>query len=111
MKINAHQEGTALVVACHEQRLDAKLAVEFKTTMTSYIEKGNRTLVLNLTEVEFIDSSALGAIVSTLKLLGRDGDLLIAGAQETIARVFSLTRMDRVFKMFPGVEEALESLT
>lgn len=107
MNIKSRSKNELLIVDCHETRLDAKTAVEFKKIMASFIEQGNRTIILNMTEVEFVDSSALSAIVSSLKLIGRDGDLAIAGAQEAIQRLFSLTRMDKVFKMFPTVDEAV----
>jgi anti-sigma B factor antagonist len=109
MNIKSRSENELFIVDCHEKRLDAKTAVEFKKIMANFIEQGHRTIVLNITEVEFIDSSALSAIVSSLKLIGRDGDLTIAGAQEAIQRLFSLTRMDRVFKMFPTVDEAISN--
>jgi anti-sigma B factor antagonist len=111
MQLESRKVGNVLVVDCFEARLDAKIAVDFKNTMAAFIQQGNSIIVLNIGSVTFIDSSALGAIVSSLKLIGRDGDLMIVGAQEAIVRMFKLTRMDRVFKMFPSEEEALAAAT
>lgn len=110
MQLETRKVNDVLIVECFESRLDAKVAVDFKDTMTGYIDKGNNKIILNIAQVNFIDSSALGAIVSSLKHIGRDGDLIIAGAKEPIVRMFKLTRMDRVFKMFSSEEDALKAV-
>jgi anti-sigma B factor antagonist len=60
--------------------------------------------------VRFIDSSGLGAIVSMLKLIGREGDLVLCGVTDPVMSLFKLTRMDRVFQMFPSEHDALAAL-
>jgi anti-sigma B factor antagonist len=67
--------------------------------------------VLDLSGVEFVDSSGLGAIVSCLKRLGPRGSLAIAGAQGSVQRLFTLTRMDRVFPLHETVDAAVDSLS
>lgn len=61
--------------------------------------------MLELTRVSFIDSSGLGAIVGSMKQLGVDKELDLAGLSETVAKVFRLTRMDMIFKIHETVEE------
>lgn len=111
MQITTHKVDDILVVKCDESRLDAKLAVDFKKSMAEIINQGNSKIILDISQVGFIDSSALGAIVASLKLIGRDGDLLIVGAQAAIMKMFKLTRMDRVFKMYSTEEEALQHIS
>lgn len=98
------------VVTVMEKRLDAKVAVSFKEEMSALIASGVSTIILDLSGVSFVDSSGLGAIVTALKLLGRQGDLLVTGVQGDVMTMFTLTRMDRVFRMFPTVEEAAAAL-
>jgi anti-sigma B factor antagonist len=111
MKIETTQSGQALVVTVQEKRLDAKVAVMFKDKMAEFINAGNVLVVLNLAHVEFIDSSGLGAIVTSLKVLGRRGDLVIANVANDVMMMFSLTRMDKVFRIFPSTEEAVAALS
>jgi anti-sigma B factor antagonist len=61
--------------------------------------------------VDFIDSSGLGAIVSALKTIGRNGDLVLCGIKETVMSLFRLTRMDRVFRIFTDQGEATAALS
>ena len=108
MNYNSRKENGLLVINFHEKRLDATVAVELKEILATCIENGDTDILLNISEVEFIDSSALGSIVSSLKRIGNKGDLFFSGAQENVKRLFSLTRMDRVLQIFPTVDEAVE---
>ena len=110
MHVEAKHAPAALVITVLESRLDAKGAVEFKTMVTEWINRGYRVIVLNLAAVRFMDSSGLGAIVSTLKVLGRDGNLVLCGVTDPVMNLFTLTRMDRVFQMFTSESEALAAL-
>jgi len=110
MQIEANKTQEALLVKVLTPRLDAREAVDFKTKMAEYVSSGQHTIVLNLVEVRFIDSSGLGAIVSVLKLLGRQGDLVLCGVTEPVMSLFKLTRMDRVFQIFANESDALTAL-
>jgi len=94
-----------------EKRIDAATATEFKQQMSDWIGAGNRRIVLNLMEVDFIDSSGLGAIVSSLKKIGGEGDLVICVVKETVMSLFRLTRMNRVFDIFSSEDEAVRALS
>jgi anti-sigma B factor antagonist len=111
MQLQQEKMGDVLVVRPLEKRIDAATATEFKERMIDWIGSGNRRIVLNLSEVEFIDSSGLGAIVSSLKKIGNDGDLVICVVKETVMSLFRLTRMNRVFDIFPAEEEAIRALS
>lgn len=100
----------ALIVKLSQPRLDAKIAVTFKDQITALINEGNSSLILDLSGVDFVDSSGLGAIVTCLKILGRKGDLVISGVKNDVMTMFVLTRMDRVFQLFPTVEDATKAL-
>ena len=110
MQVEAKKIQEILMVKVLAPRLDAREAVDFKTQMVECISSGQHTIVLNLAEVRFIDSSGLGAIVSTLKLLGREGNLVLCGVTDPVMSLFKLTRMDRVFQMFTSESDALAAL-
>ncbi len=111
MNIETKKVNDVLVVKPVEKRLDAKVAVSFKESMVEFINTGSNLIVLDLSGVDFVDSSGLGAIVSSLKVLGRKGDIVISGVGTSVLQMFSLTRMDKVFKMFSTQEEALQAIS
>ncbi|MEM7254417.1 MAG: STAS domain-containing protein [Pseudomonadota bacterium] len=96
-----------LVVKVCETRVDAHNAGEFKGAMAQFVEDGNQRIALDLSEVEFIDSSGLGAIVACLKSVGRDGKFTMFGLRNTTLSMFRLTRMDRVFDIYESEQDAI----
>lgn len=95
------------MVTVNEARIDAAVALAFKDEMRSRTEDGPDIVVLNLSEVDFVDSSGLGAIVASMKSMGRGRTLALAGMTPKVEKVFRLTRMDSVFAMYPTLNEAL----
>lgn len=107
MQIEDRREGDVLIVKPMESALDAYAATSFREQMSDFIQQGNRQIVLDMTEVNFLDSTGLGAIVSSLKRLEGNGTMVICHAGEMVMDVFRLTRMDRVFPIVPSSAEAV----
>lgn len=91
--------------------MDARSAGEFKERVGAFIKAGNQWIALDLSEVEFIDSSGLGALVSVLKQLGGKGEIAIGGVRDTVASLFKLTRLDKVFQLYPDPGMALSAVS
>ena len=112
MQIDTRIVGEHLIVQTAISRLDAEVAMDFRQQMVDLVNQGHRKIVLNLSEVEFIDSSGLGAIVSVLKTMTRDqGELSVCNANDSIMSMFRLTRMDKVFAMYADVKDALVAIS
>jgi anti-sigma B factor antagonist len=109
MVIEELKIGGVLCVKPLEKRIDASVSSDFKGRMVDWINQGNYRIVLDLAEVDFIDSSGLGAIVSSLKAIGAEGDLVVCNVRETVMSLFRLTRMHRVFQIFGSREEAVKA--
>jgi anti-sigma B factor antagonist len=68
---------------------------------------GDRRFILDATALEYMDSAAIGALVSSLsKVKKAGGELRLAGANARILRVFSITGVDRLIPSFATVAEA-----
>ncbi|HZY20257.1 MAG TPA: STAS domain-containing protein [Ramlibacter sp.] len=94
------------VVVPRVRRLDASVAPAFKQAVLQVLGE-DRRLVLDLSGVDFLDSSGLGALVSILKALGTQGSLAVCGATGSVLSLFKLTRMDKVFPICSDRSEAL----
>ena len=110
MQLQENKLEDVLIVRPMEKRIDAATAADFKKRMSGWIDSGNRRIVLNLSKVDFMDSSGLGAVISGLKKIGDGGNIVICDVKETVLSLFRLTRMDRVFDIFPSEEQALKAL-
>jgi anti-sigma B factor antagonist len=111
MRFEENKIGKVLVAKVLDTRIAADVAPRFKAHLGEFISTGNRSIVVDLTAVTFIDSSGLGALISTLKTMGDDGDLVISGARAAVASIFKLTRMDKVFRMYDTPDAAVAALS
>ncbi len=111
MELECRETDGVLVVKPLVSRLDAAVAVPFKEQVKSWIDEGRRRFVLDLSQVTFVDSSGLGAIVSIHKKLRNDGKLVVCGLTGNVMNLFDMTRVDRIIPIFSTVEEAVDAAT
>jgi len=107
MELNGEARTGAFSVNVDAERIDAAGAIQFKDRFREVVQDSDGRIVLDLSSVEFLDSSGLGAVVAAMKLLGADRRLELVGLTPTVEKVFRLTRMDSVFTIHPDLETAL----
>jgi anti-sigma B factor antagonist len=107
MQLKTETRPKVISVQVMEDRIDAATAIQFKEKMRDVTRDGPPCVVLDLTRVQFLDSSGLGAIVAVKKLLGPDRVLELAGLTPTVEKVFRLTRMDSIFTIHPSLAVAV----
>ena len=107
MNLTTQVQGDLLIVQVLENRIDAASAIQFKDRMREIGQMPSRRVMLDMTQVAFLDSSGLGAVVAVMKMMGPDRKLELAGLTPTVVKVFRLTRMDTVFTIHPTAPEML----
>jgi anti-sigma B factor antagonist len=110
MRLDEQYDGNALVIRIVDARLDASAAPFIKERIGALIATGHNRIVLDISDVEFIDSSGLSAAVWLLRRLGADGELVIGGPRGNVMSLLRLTRLDKVFRIFPSKELAVAAL-
>jgi anti-sigma B factor antagonist len=103
-------QGAVSIIEPQRKRIDASFAIKFREDVVALVEQGQKKLVLNMTNVEFIDSSGLGAVVSIMKVIGGNQNLTLCYVKDSVLAVFKLTRMDKIFIILPNEEEAVARL-
>jgi len=110
MQLNITEQGEIVKIEIQEERMDAHNSGDLKEQMLQLFDDGKCNLIIDLSEVRFVDSSGLGALVSGFKnASARDGSLKLCSLQPQVRSMFELTRLHRVFEIYASVEEALES--
>lgn len=94
-----------------DTRLDANVAPALRSALTAPIEAGHQVIIVDLQQVKFMDSSALGAFIAAVKRLGSAGTIAVVGLRGPVERLFSLTRMDKVFAIHSDVDAAVAALS
>jgi anti-sigma B factor antagonist len=89
-------------------RLDLVGAPQLRTVVDGAVAEGERRIVLDLGGVEFIDSSGLGAVINGLRAARQaGGDLRVAGASGQVVVAMELMKLDKMFRRYDSVEDAL----
>jgi anti-sigma B factor antagonist len=109
MNVTREQIGEVAIVAPRVDFLDAGNAREFRRAFAALIEPGAR-MVLDLSRVEFIDSSGCGAILSSLKQLTTvGGELKLCAVTGPVRSLFELICLHKVFDILNTREEAVRA--
>lgn len=94
-----------------EGEVDVYTAPQLKQQMISLLESGARELVVDLTKVDYLDSTALGVLIGGLKRMReRDGNMVLVCPSPRIRRVFEITGLDKIFDIFNTAQDATESM-
>lgn len=92
-----------------EGRLDALEATELRQLFTSHLQDGRNNLAVDLSDLEFVDSAGLAALVKGMKdAREAGGDLRLVWPTSVDAqRVFELTSFDKVFSYAHSLDDLL----
>ena len=91
-------------------RLDLSSGTALKERVKSLFEQEKMSIHLNLSQVEFINSSGLGSLVSIMKETRlRKGRLTLSDLASYVQEIFDITQLTNIFEIFPTEKEALSS--
>lgn len=110
MNLDTTQYKDAMLITTDAPRIDAAVAVEFKDAMQRATESAAGRVILDLSSVDFLDSSGLGAVVAAMKFLGAGAQLELSGLTPNVEKVFRLTRLDSVLPIHVDAAAALTGL-
>ncbi|MCW2900527.1 MAG: anti-sigma-factor antagonist [Streptosporangiaceae bacterium] len=97
-----------VVVAEVAGEIDLRTADTLRTRLFGLAEAGFGCIVVDFAEVRFCDATGLGTLVAVRnKLRERGGDLRLARVRAPQRRIFVITRLDRLFRLYDSVEDAI----
>lgn len=109
MDLETEKSGDVTVLTPNADYLDASNVEDFKRDMAPIVE-ANSQLLINMTPIQFLDSSGLGALLSCMRRMNTaGGDLKLFGLTEAVRGTFRMTRMHRIFDIFDTRDQAEKS--
>jgi anti-sigma B factor antagonist len=91
-------------------RFDSYTAPQVRQWLEEAADKEPAQLVLNLTGIHFVDSTALATLVQGMKRCRTlNGDLRLCCLQQPVRMIFELTRLDKAFEIFASEEAAVQT--
>lgn len=111
LEIASRMVGAETGVLSLSGEVDVSNVQQVREAALKLLERGAKNLVFDLAATEYMDSSALGALVGLLKKLKElGGTLAIAAAQPPVERLFVITGLNQVFPLCDAVEGALKEV-
>ena len=110
MKIRVEQKGDVAVVKVHANELDVTTHEQFLRDLTPTLE-GHMKVLLDFSDVRFVDSSGIGALLYSqrhLEVLG--GELGIVNISATVKESFDYLRLGRLVKLYETLDDALAAM-
>lgn len=110
MNIDSERQPQVTILTPAIRRLDASVSAAFKEAIAREMGDGPRALIVDFSKVDFIDSSGLGTLVSLMKMMNGKGEMVLCALNPGIKNMFTLTRMDRIFRISADRAAALQLL-
>jgi anti-sigma B factor antagonist len=110
MKINLAEKYNSVVIELKGDLMGGEDAAKFKEKIYSIINQHKQNVVVDMSNVKFVNSSGLGILISgftTLKNAG--GELKLAALSDKIKGLLSITKLNQVFQVYPTVDAAIKS--
>lgn len=105
----AEKDGVVLLKLNGE--VDVYTAPKLKSRLVDLVDQGKFKIVVDLEEVDFMDSSGLGVLVGGLKRVrSHDGAIALICTQENILKIFRITGLVKVFPIFENQDQAVQSV-
>ncbi|HLP15145.1 MAG TPA: STAS domain-containing protein [Bacteroidota bacterium] len=112
MKIKTELKGDIAVLAPKGSLVGGEETDELRTAVGQLIEKGNKKLIIDLSGVDYMNSTAIGALVSAhTSYANRDGSVILVGVNKKITNIFVVTKLSRIFQIEDDQIQAELSLT
>ena len=111
MKSTIEKNERYTVFTVKEKNLTSHNSSDFKSEIAILVAEGYTSILLNLTELEFMDSSGLGALLNADRTAKEnDGFLVIYGLNENNSNLIRIAKLDKVLLLAPTQKEALDLL-
>lgn len=109
MKYNIEKEEKYAVLKLQEENLNFSVAPKLKSEFIFLKNEGVPNLIFDMSDLKYVDSSGLSAILTANRLWKDSGSFVMAGKlNETITKIIEISRLDGILTIVPTVQEAVD---
>lgn len=110
MEIEVVEEEQSIPEVRINGEIDLHTCPELRTTLQHLVDSGHFRIALDMSRVPYIDSAALGVLVDVQRRVKeQEGEVYLAGITPFVQRAFEITRLIRIFSIYPTVAEAISA--
>ncbi len=112
MTIKSELIGDILIFSVEIKRATVDTADILKDKLTKIIKDGKTKVIIDMSQIEFTDSSFLSSLLAGLKQASMyKGDIKLVGLRPSVRYVFQITRLDKVFNIYEHIDSAIKSFS
>ncbi len=105
---NIDKKGVVIAIAGD---VDLYSSPEVRKVIIDLTNKKTKNILVDLSRVSYMDSSGVATLVEGLQQVGKyGGKLILFGLEASVKEVFELSRLDKVFEIYPDEKTALDHL-
>lgn len=109
MKYTVDQHDNYSIFTLDEENLNSIMAPDLKSKFVVLSNEGVQNLIFNLTNVKFVDSSGLSAILTANRLWKNIGSFVLTGIDHpSVQKLIQISRLNTVLTIIPTLEESIE---
>lgn len=109
MNVSLERKDKYAVVKVHEAKLTSGVAPELKAEIVMLHHEDFRNLIVDLSDVQYCDSSGLSAILVGYRLCrDMNGIYLLTGVQDHVRKLISISQLDSMLQVVPTINEAVD---
>jgi len=110
MSFSSSEREGVLVIVMEGNIMGGPEAYPLREFLHDAVQNGKKNIVIDLSQVARVNSSGLGMLIGALTTMkNADGSLKLAGANDTIQHLISITKLSSVFETYSTVDEAVSS--
>ena len=111
MKFSIDKQDKFTIVKPEFDKIDSTVSPDLKTEFITLNAEGAKNILLDLSEVKYVDSSGLSSILVANRLCGqKNGALVLAAVQPHVEKLITISQLNDVLNILPTVEEAKEAI-
>ncbi len=104
-------ENGIAIFKLNESRFDSQIAGLVKAEFTILLTEDVNKLVVDMSEVEYCDSSGLSSLLLAFRIIqSQEGHIRIAAPQKSVRTLIQISQLDRILPIYDSVEEAVKDL-
>jgi anti-anti-sigma factor len=109
MKISADKHEKYIVLKLEEEKLESLIAPDLKSELVYVNAAGYRNIILDLSDVKYVDSSGLSAVLTANRLCkAANGTFVMTNVQPTVKKLIEISQLDTILTILQNVEEAVD---
>src|SRR5438132_14347088 len=94
-----------------EGDIDLHISPAVTEALNAMIKKKPERIVIDLSRATYIDSAGVAALILAMQEVDAyGGKFFLSGLQETLRSIFETSRLDRIFRIFPDVDDAFPAI-